>query len=263
MATVSLYTKFTPHRSAAIREGLRMVRNVIASDASKDGLTTSELYNLALKERPRKDFIEVLKQAKEGETTKVVQVAGREEVPAPPNPKHPLKSLTFLKRAVLPLLQNTQEIRIVKSTRIPVAPAEETLPNANAKNLGKKGKKAQKEAEPAATPAPVHPVTVYLWKQFPPSQRKPPTSTQGYPGWQKTKLADLGLNVDPTSLAQVGHLNRRRKFARYEKLFREQAKIQREGRRIANGTEEESFTIPELKMMARNDRDDARRLRLF
>ncbi|KAK1217179.1 hypothetical protein PQX77_020187 [Marasmius sp. AFHP31] len=267
MATINLYTKFTPQRTIAIREGLRMLRNVFASDASKEGLTTSELYKLALKEKPGKEFLDSMKQEEKGKarvsatgSSTSSGVEGKEVPPTPPNPKHPLKSMTFLKKEVLPILEGNQEIRLAKSTRIPVVPTSEDTQNVAA-SKGKKGKK--KDAEVAAPP-PAHPVTVWLWKTFRTTRPDSNAHINGYNGpFVKTRLSELGLNVSPTSLDDVGHLNRRRKFARYEKLFRESAKIQREQRRIENGSEKESFTTAELASMRRNDRDEARKLKLF
>ena len=102
MATTVLYTKFTPHRTLAIREGLRLLRNVFASDASKEGLTTHELYKLALKEKPGKEFLDSIKQ-EEKERVKTAatpgavagsSLNGKDSPPEPPNPKHPLKSMS-------------------------------------------------------------------------------------------------------------------------------------------------------------------------
>ncbi|KAG7091993.1 hypothetical protein E1B28_008380 [Marasmius oreades] len=272
MQAVALYTKFTPQRTAAIREGLRIIRHIFSSnDASKEGLSTSEIYRLALKEKPGKEFLDSLKQANANGKGKGISSGvqskledGRIQPPAPPNPEHPLKSMTFLKKDVLPILEGNQEIRLQKTSRLPIVhTSESTATNTPTKGKNEKGPKKQKPVDKqlsSSTPPPASPVTVWLWKQF--RTTRPDSSIREYNGpWKKTRLGELGITVNP--VLDTGHLNRRRRFARYEKLARESAVRSREERRVANGTEKEPFTTSELARIAKNSRDGARKLKLF
>ncbi|KAF9254197.1 hypothetical protein L218DRAFT_992429 [Marasmius fiardii PR-910] len=267
MQAVSLYTKFTPQRTAAIRDGLRIIRNIFSSDASKDGLTTSQIYDLALKEKPGKEYLDALRAGSNSKVKRIVAVSqgkledGKAEPPAPPHPKHPLKSMTFLKKEVLPILEGNQELRLQKATRLPVVHTSESKTSETPTTTkNEKGKKKLPDTLSSSTSPPASPITVWLWKQF--RTTRPDSSIREYNGpWKKTRLSELGVTVNP--VLDTGHLNRRRRFARYEKLARESAVRSRERRRVANGTEKETFSTSELARMARHSRDGARRLKLF
>ncbi|KAI3608717.1 hypothetical protein WG66_003872 [Moniliophthora roreri] len=208
MQVLKLYSRNTPQKAAAVREGLRMVRGIMASDTSKDGLTTSQIYQIAVKKRPSPQFKSLLKQSKDSVVgVNVYGKSGNLKMSPPPplNPLHPLKSMTFLKREVLPVLEGNKEITLKRVMRVPSI-EQETKTQGNTKS--KKGKTNEAPS----------PVQVYLWKTV--SKPKNPSATTEvnwgpYAKSFKPQWWEVGVNEDS------GHLNRRRQRARVEKIGRE------------------------------------------
>ena len=84
--------RITAHNQTALREGLNIVRKVVASNPYPNGFTTAELFKLLAKEPPPPDFkalklpSRMVSHARNG--------SKRIPAPAPPRPNHPIKSMT-------------------------------------------------------------------------------------------------------------------------------------------------------------------------
>ncbi|KAJ8469203.1 hypothetical protein ONZ45_g16969 [Pleurotus djamor] len=172
---------------AALNEGISIVRRVIGAQ-SKSGLTTSELYRLSLKESPTSSF-------KPSSPPTGSRAAFINPIPKPPHPEHPIYSKTFLKRAILPVLEGRREIQLVRTTRLRAVNQPKELAPGKATN-----KNATKQS---AAPVPASPVTVWLWKPVDKATLPQP----------KPKSAD----VSPAK-EDWGHLNKRRRASRIAKL---------------------------------------------
>ncbi|KAG5654543.1 hypothetical protein H0H81_000064 [Sphagnurus paluster] len=175
------------HNQLAIREGASLVRKVIEKTNAPAGFTIHELYNLALKQRPSPDFAPPTPEPKLPVPKGTKQ---KTEVPAPPHPEHPVRSMAFMKRHILPFLECSQEIQKVRTERTaaPIAP--------------KKGKQAQ-------TDTPLATQTVWVWKHIPPSMRPRPTVPEPP---KPVYGADVGVGEDLSHLSKRRERNRRRKI---------------------------------------------------
>ncbi|KAK7047804.1 hypothetical protein VNI00_006132 [Paramarasmius palmivorus] len=218
MQSVNLFSRNTPQKTAAVREGLRMVRSIMASDTSKDGLTTSQIYQIAVKKKPNAEFKSLLKEVRlsaakveQQQATNGQSGSLKAPPPAPPRPLHPLKSMTFLKREVLPILEGNKEITLKRVMRVPTV--TEQAPETTKASKKTKGK-GRNESNANAAPSPVQ---VYLWKNVP----KPKKPVQGEVNWGpyaksfKQQWWEVGTGED------LGYLSRRRRRARVDKIGRE------------------------------------------
>lgn len=113
--------------------------------------------------------------------------------------------LSFLKRSVLPILEGNKELKIVRTTRIPFNPASVSQPEQG------KRKKADAHVTTAAAPAPV---TVWVWQPVDKSTLPKP---KGPSPIKKIFGEDVGVGED------WSHLNKRRRRARAEKVWRDVA----------------------------------------
>ncbi|KAJ7731162.1 hypothetical protein DFH07DRAFT_847816 [Mycena maculata] len=159
------------HDKAAVREGLKIVRKVIARDAVKSGLTTTEIYKLALKENAAPTFARTL-PTEEDDSPKETQYgkAGRRRIPPPepPHPRHPVRSISFLKHKLLPIIEGERHVRHLRETRM----VFHSVPSMKPREA-RGGKQQQAAAPKAAVPVEA---TVWLWRAMrPPKQAaKPP-----------------------------------------------------------------------------------------
>ena len=105
-------TRITAHNQTALREGLTIVRNILASNKYPDGFTTAELFKLLAKESPPADF----KALKLPPNVR----SGNKKIPppAPPRPNHPIKSMTCVHSLDLFLLSDDQlHMKLSKKVR--------------------------------------------------------------------------------------------------------------------------------------------------
>ncbi|KAK0470710.1 hypothetical protein IW261DRAFT_1572898 [Armillaria novae-zelandiae] len=168
-------------RNVDLARGLGAIRRVVRTDASS-GLTTRELF-LAIKQKEsaNKDL--------------------------PPKKWAGVKSLSFLKTTLLPLLQLNHEIKPVKSLRIPEPTA--AAPTAQKKKKGKKSKGVDT----------VQPITTWVWKYTPEYAKEQAQQSA-------TARAAAEAKDRPVYGSEVGigedysHLNRRRLRARPGKIRR-------------------------------------------
>lgn len=84
--------RISAQNKSALREGLKIVRKVVATNPYPAGFTTAELYKLAVKEPVPSDFhYEKLPLQRPS-----LGKGGKQRIPepAPPRPDHPIKSMT-------------------------------------------------------------------------------------------------------------------------------------------------------------------------
>ncbi|KAF5364782.1 hypothetical protein D9758_009346 [Tetrapyrgos nigripes] len=201
--SVSLWSRVGPQNTTAIREGLRMARKVFANEhLSATGLTTSELYQLMLKEKPVEEFRPYdVKKNVLGAHWKLSAPGSKKTVPPlPPHPEHPIRSMSFLKQQVLPIMEGNKEIRLATATRIPTIVVEDVR-EGQSKNKGK----SKPAASVAAAEAP-SPVLVRLWKPI--TQPIPKMQDPNFGKDLKPEGHEVGVGED------WGHLNKRRKRKR-------------------------------------------------
>ncbi|KAJ7931187.1 hypothetical protein B0H13DRAFT_1959375 [Mycena leptocephala] len=163
------------HHKAAVSEGLRIVRKVIARDAVKTGLSTTDLYKLALKEPPPPTFALTIPSEEEDSVPELKYgKTGRSRIapPSPPHPRHPVRSISFLKHHLLPIIEGERCVRHVREKRLVVQSKKD------------KPRPARGQTQQGATHTPVTPVetTVWLWQATRPPLRvvkptppRPPT----------------------------------------------------------------------------------------
>ncbi|KAF8229753.1 hypothetical protein L208DRAFT_1187826, partial [Tricholoma matsutake] len=188
------------HNHTALKESLKIVRKVVASNPYPDGFTTAELFKLVAKEPSTTNFKPLKLPSRP-----IAYAKGeikRTPIPSPPRPNHPIKSMTFLKRSVLPVLEGNKELKIMRTTRIPFNPA----PTGNRAGTKRKGKQESSRATPAAAPAPV---TVWVWKPVDKSKLPRPSAPKPQ---RKIFGVEVGVGAD------WSHLNKRRERARFGKV---------------------------------------------
>ncbi|KAJ6491376.1 hypothetical protein C8R47DRAFT_448171 [Mycena vitilis] len=124
----------TVYNKAAVSEGLRIVRKVIARDAAKTGLTTKDLYKLALREPPLPSFGSKIPVEQEDFVPEVKygRRTGRKRIPPPEpsHPRHPVRSISFLKQHILPIIQGERTVRHVREQRVAVHSQTDMKPRA-------------------------------------------------------------------------------------------------------------------------------------
>ncbi|KAJ7154710.1 hypothetical protein C8R46DRAFT_1118170, partial [Mycena filopes] len=154
------------HNKAAISEGLKIVRKVIARDAKKTGLSTTEIYKRALREPPHPSYSLAIAPREESEEDVVPEIkygrAGRRRIPPPtaPHPRHPVRSISFLKHNILPIIQGERRVRHIRETR---------LVTVDKGRSGPRGSKQQQQ-QPAAPAKPTE-AMVWLWQAMNPAKR--------------------------------------------------------------------------------------------
>jgi hypothetical protein len=84
--------RVSAHNQTALKEGLKIVRKVVASNPYPAGFTTAELFKLVAKETPPADFKALKLPTRPASYAR----SGNKRTPAPspPCPSHPIKSMT-------------------------------------------------------------------------------------------------------------------------------------------------------------------------
>jgi hypothetical protein len=187
-----------------VEAGLFIVRKVLSENAS--GLTTQELYRLALKEKPASAFRPPVNPAPRHVDPKV------KVPPTPPHLEHPVQSMSFLKRTLLPTLEQKREFRKARITRT----IEQHQSTAN-QPTGKAAKRKATShtgtiaaAVAAAKAERTSTVDAWVWRPFSGPKRIPDNAIQ----WPKRKPFGeaVGMGED------WSHLNKRRQRARTRKV---------------------------------------------
>ncbi|RDB27620.1 hypothetical protein Hypma_003803 [Hypsizygus marmoreus] len=196
--------RFGVQNQIALREGLKIIRNVMDANPSETGWTTAELFKLAIKQPPPPDYKPEIRTRKPIYDKKGNQI--KIEVD-PPHPEHPVKSVKFLKRSILPVLEGCKEIKMMRAQRIPFNPA------GVARDSESKGKgKGKKETSHASSAAPPAPVTVWTWQPIDPNTLPAPPK---FKPTRKLFGTEVGVGED------WSHLNKRRERARVGKVRRD------------------------------------------
>ncbi|KIK40669.1 hypothetical protein CY34DRAFT_86839 [Suillus luteus UH-Slu-Lm8-n1] len=186
-----------------------IVRSIVVS--SKTPLSTKDIYNLALKHTTIQLVTDESPEhnVPKKEHPTIVRGIKRQPSTRPPHPEHPVRSLQYLKRVVLPDLVNSKMVEKFCTKR--------TLSQAEIDHrLQTVTKAARKEqAVSLATPR-----NTWLWRlATPPPPPKPmPTSTLSKSellGLPRLTAADVGVGED------WSHLNKRRQRARKDKVQRD------------------------------------------
>ncbi|TFK41688.1 hypothetical protein BDQ12DRAFT_678344, partial [Crucibulum laeve] len=89
----------------ALKEGLRIVKTVVATNPSSSGLTTAEIYKLAIQQRPSASFQPWSVPPPPSKITYGKGGDQRIDGPLPPHLEHPIRSMAYLKNTVLPVLE--------------------------------------------------------------------------------------------------------------------------------------------------------------
>lgn len=174
--------------NSATAEALRIVRNVIYSNPKP--LTAHEVYKLALKEPSTVTGKNPIKH--ERSTGEKVEHDG----PLPPNIDHPVRSMSYLKKSILPTLATKKEIEKVH--------AISTLTPEEVEQRLKNFSKAQRRTANIQTSK-----DVWVWRPKAPQPTPKPKPAVEVFG------KEVGVGED------WGHLNRRRRRAREESVARD------------------------------------------
>jgi len=156
------------HNKAAISEGLKIVRKVIARDAAKTGLSTADLYRLAVREAPPPTFVLTVPSTDDDAAPEIKYgKSGRRRVPAPapPHPRHPVRSLSFLKHTLLPIIQGERCVKHIREKRLVVQS------KADLKAAARPARVAKPQQAGANTSAQPVETTVWLWQAMKPPPR--------------------------------------------------------------------------------------------
>ncbi|KAF5383212.1 hypothetical protein D9615_004954 [Tricholomella constricta] len=189
------FQRVVQQNQTALKEGVAIVRNIIAKNPPPTGYTTLELYKLAIKEQPSPEFKPPTQHTipTRPKLDAKGQIKQATPSPEPPNPTHPVRSMTFLKHNILPFLEGRRELQKTRAERIL---AHTSLPTKNVK----KGK-----------PAPDGPATETVWVWAPADPNSwPKQSTTAPP--KEVYGEDLGVGED------LSHLSKRRERARRAKI---------------------------------------------
>lgn len=110
------------HNHTALKESLKIVRKVVASNPYPDGFTTAELFKLVAKEPSTTNFKPLKLPSRP-----IAYAKGeikRTPIPSPPRPNHPIKSMTCVYSSVCKFLCDTnlgmqffEKIRAPRSRR--------------------------------------------------------------------------------------------------------------------------------------------------
>ncbi|KAH9477719.1 hypothetical protein JR316_0009945 [Psilocybe cubensis] len=189
-------TTFLQQRSAAQSAGFAIIRRILATHSFPDGVTTKQLYKLAVQEPIPQGFqpyplgIKYPKAPSKPVKQKSSKVVVKEPS-YPEHPEHPIRSIRFLKEYILPFLQGMREIKMTPQPR--------TRPISESELTNKKKKKRDTSIE-------------WVWKVIPPNERMPPP---GPPKQKEVVGTEVGVGLD------TSHLNKRRQEARVGKVSRE------------------------------------------
>ncbi|KXN82246.1 hypothetical protein AN958_02796 [Leucoagaricus sp. SymC.cos] len=186
-------------QSSTIRAGLNIVRKVFANNDLSKGVSTHELYQLALREPIPEGF--------KGDPRLTAEPGGIKGITLPPHNEHPIRSKVFLKNNILPALVGSGEIVKVVSQR------EITFPV----HLVKKGKVRRQATRETAGASPENPVTVKAWVW------RPTTDQESMKRLKMSQKAQAANKSRTPPAEDFSHLNKRRQKTREEKLGGKQA----------------------------------------
>ncbi|KAG1871388.1 hypothetical protein F4604DRAFT_1769337 [Suillus subluteus] len=208
MATIPSFRKnlWPRHCLPSARE---LVRSIVASSTTP--LSTKDIYNLALKQTA----IQIVSDKSpehnvpKKEHPTIVRGITRQPSTRPPHPEHPVRSLQYLKRVVLPDLVTSKGVEKFCTKR--------TLSQADIDHRLQTVTKAARKEQAVLLAAPRN---TWLWRMTTPAPPpKPlPASTLSKSellGLPRLTAADVGVGED------WGHLNKRRRRARKEKVERD------------------------------------------
>ncbi|KAH9026293.1 hypothetical protein EDB83DRAFT_2425715 [Lactarius deliciosus] len=142
----------------------------------------------------------------------------RDATPAPPYPDHPVRSLTFLKRTILENLVRTRDVKKVHIKRV-LTPAEVEHRMSTMSKAQHKKTSAEALSQPVST---------WMWQ--PVDKSATPVRVSKDEDAKVVFGAEVGVGED------WGHLNKRRRRVREEKVARDvkwMGKVQR-AREVAN-----------------------------
>ncbi|KAF7323717.1 hypothetical protein MKEN_00592600 [Mycena kentingensis (nom. inval.)] len=105
------------HHRASLREGLKIVRGVLNRNSKNEGLTTRELFRLAVQEPVSEEFTAGLGTSRPWRESGVPRPAGAQVPPGPPHAHHPVRSLSFLKHHILPVIEREKTVKHGRETR--------------------------------------------------------------------------------------------------------------------------------------------------
>ncbi|KAG1744306.1 hypothetical protein EDB19DRAFT_1849700 [Suillus lakei] len=186
-----------------------LVRGIVVSSTTP--LSTKDIYNLALKQTAIQLVSNELPEhnVPKKEYPTIVRGITRQPSTRPPHPEHPVRSLQYLKRVVLPDLVNTREVEKFCT--------KQTLSQAEIDHRLQTVTKAARKEQAVLLAAPRN---TWLWRMTaPPPPPKPlPASTLSKSellGLPRFTAADVGVGED------WSHLNKRRQRARKEKVERD------------------------------------------
>ncbi|KAK2465072.1 hypothetical protein APHAL10511_002880 [Amanita phalloides] len=168
----------------ALRDAIRIVKDVVNTSLTPNGLTTAEIYQLACSKKPSTFF----------QPADVPQGTD----PLPPNMQHPVRSMAYLKKKVLPILEGHRMIQMKYVTRSPSPPDS---------------------SPPSTTDVPPGTSTIQtkVWAWVP---------LQNETGGKHLQEKEIqGKPVNPTD--RWDHLNTRRKRSRVDKMIREYQTLQK------------------------------------
>jgi len=196
-------------KARALSEGIKIVRGILKSNQFPNGFSTSQLFRVAVQQPPPPDFpaypytgpMPIVKPNKDR------FAKAKPVVPwAPPHPEHPIRSIRFLKREVLPVLAKSHEIKMVKQS--PSTAVDDMV-------KVKRGRESGVE---------------FVWQVADPNDIPP----RPVPKLAKEVVGkEVGVNVD------YQHLNRRRQNARVGKITRDveaMKEIRRQQARESSGS---------------------------
>ncbi|KAF8067885.1 hypothetical protein FPV67DRAFT_1163167 [Lyophyllum atratum] len=192
------FNRVVQQNQLALREGVKIVRNILATTPAPTGFTTNELFKLALKEAPPAEYQPPVQPTPPPvPTMHKHKKRPKLEVPEAPHPEHPVRSMSFLKRHILPFLEGQRELKKGLAERVPA--------HASVAAATKKGKLAQDAAGGAGSAK----AKIWVWQPVDPSTLPPP------PAPKEPKVVygeEVGVGED------LGHLSKRRERARREKI---------------------------------------------
>ncbi|KAH9038524.1 hypothetical protein EDB85DRAFT_1932795 [Lactarius pseudohatsudake] len=129
----------------------------------------------------------------------------RNAIPAPPHPDHPVRSLTFLKRTILEALVRTRDVKKVHIKRV-LTPAEVEHRMSTMSKAQLKKTSAEALSQPVST---------WMWQPVDKSATPVRVSKN------KDEDAKVAFGVEVGVGEDWGHLNRRRRRVREEKVARD------------------------------------------
>ncbi|KAF8621785.1 hypothetical protein AX15_007521 [Amanita polypyramis BW_CC] len=187
---VKLTTTTTTTTIKTVREALRIVQGVLKESLGPtNGLTSSEIFTLATR-KPAPS----LPSLSSSSTPPLL----------PPTSEHPVRSLRFLKRAVLPILEGNRVIQMKQIKRI-----SSPLAATSSSTSAKKGEKQEATSSSAGR-------KIWAWTPVDPSTVPKPRTPES----PKPNLGTaVGIGMD------WSHLNTRRERARAAKVTRDYSKM--------------------------------------